>query len=236
MNWAIIGSGQHGDAPTSSQIMWPTIGCNNTTWGANNISNINNHINSRTCLTNCSGACPSTYFLIDYIESGTWKYEASVWIISSGQVTATANVTYDAASYVELRDGFLSSPTGSGIFVARNDGCGGLLVNPGPYPEQAAKQDLPELEEQANIEFRAYPNPFNDQLTLEYEMAGNTDVTILLHDAVGKELLRAIDKADIKENGTYVKQINVSNLAAGSYFVTIIANNEQQVKKVIKLD
>ena len=67
-------------------------------------------------------------------------------------------------------------------------------------------------------------------------MTEPTDVTIVMVNSVGKEILRAVDEADVKENMNYTKTLNVSNLAAGAYFVTVIAGDEQMVRKVIKLD
>jgi uncharacterized repeat protein (TIGR01451 family) len=90
------------------------------------------------------------------------------------------------------------------------------LVNPQGVNEAEAN-DFP---------FYVYPNPVNDQLTLEIPyLKGECILSVM--NVSGQELIRQ----QINESKT---QINLSSLSAGVFFVKLISGNAVVVKKIIK--
>ena len=66
--------------------------------------------------------CNTTYTIGGAIPSYiTVNYQASVNIVGSGLIWSNANVTFDAKQYVDLKPGFLTSPTT--VFLAKIGGC-----------------------------------------------------------------------------------------------------------------
>jgi hypothetical protein len=70
-----------------------------------------------------------------------------------------------------------------------------------------------------------YPNPTVDNFTLEFELAEATKLNINLVNAIG-QTVRTIDNSNFN-SGKHLINVNTSDLAAGTYFVTI--RNEEGV-------
>ena len=73
---------------------------------------------------------------------------------------------------------------------------------------------------------KIYPNPVQDQLTIETETQAKS-VNIILTDMTGKLILQ-------KNNISNYEQINLSNLQAGVYFIKLIYDGKVETKKIIK--
>ncbi len=80
----------------------------------------------------------------------------------------------------------------------------------------------------------AYPNPFTDEISLEYTLSENSHVTMELNDAIGRKLGNLFDEH--QSNGKY----NVSfgaifqTLPPSVYFVKVLINNQVFIEKVVK--
>ena len=86
----------------------------------------------------------------------------------------------------------------------------------------------------SNIDSKAivYPNPFSDNAKLIFSISNTTMVTIELFDVFGNKV-NTIENG-YKEKGTYTSIVLAPS--NGIYFVKIIANNKQQILKVISKD
>ncbi|PCJ27612.1 MAG: hypothetical protein COA97_03050 [Flavobacteriales bacterium] len=71
-----------------------------------------------------------------------------------------------------------------------------------------------------------YPNPFNNELTINYELKNKTAV-LEIYNIIGKQIV----SQTITQNTTV---IDLANQANGIYFVTITDGNNRMSKKVIK--
>ncbi|MCF8372458.1 MAG: T9SS type A sorting domain-containing protein [Bacteroidales bacterium] len=80
------------------------------------------------------------------------------------------------------------------------------------------------IEESSIDDVKIYPNPAQDLLYIDN--TGNS--SIYIYNLVG-ELVKSIDKAD------YFTTINIEGLAAGSYIISVVKNNEVVTKKFSKL-
>ena len=77
-----------------------------------------------------------------------------------------------------------------------------------------------------------YPNPVNDLLNISIETKGIKNIFFRIFDSSGKCLA---DENQGTNNGTATKQLNVSNLAPGVYFVSIYEDGRKvKTEKFIK--
>lgn len=69
-----------------------------------------------------------------------------------------------------------------------------------------------------------YPNPIQDQLTLQFDDAG-TNYQVQISDLTGRSVYSGFTL------GSYQKIINVSHLGIGAYALQILDSNQQPIKK-----
>ncbi|MBL7793988.1 MAG: zinc-dependent metalloprotease [Saprospiraceae bacterium] len=86
-NW----DGVHGEA-NSNTIMWPTINCSATTWAAGNITRIQDHIDSRACLSDCGTLCNIDVGAVISHENCPGDNDGAISALISGNMAA---VTYE---------------------------------------------------------------------------------------------------------------------------------------------
>jgi len=67
-----------------------------------------------------------------------------------------------------------------------------------------------------------YPNPFNPVTKIDYSLAENSNVSIVLYDMTGKEVKTLVKS--VQSAGYYTIQINANDLSSGIYFYKMIAN------------
>ncbi|MES2800133.1 MAG: DNRLRE domain-containing protein [Bacteroidota bacterium] len=82
-----------------------------------------------------------------------------------------------------------------------------------------------DLEENTSTIFNCYPNPANDNLTLEL-IDGKKDIKI--YDAVGKTILEISELEDSKIT------VDITNFNSGIYFVSVVNGSKSFTKKIIK--
>ncbi len=67
-----------------------------------------------------------------------------------------------------------------------------------------------------------YPNPFNPQTTIEFELKENAHVSLKIYNALGQEIASLMSENLMK--GKYNRTWNASNVASGVYFYRLIIN------------
>jgi hypothetical protein len=80
---------------------------------------------------------------------------------------------------------------------------------------------------------RIYPNPASDRVYIEFDARTRENVVIGIHDITGREIIV------LKENnvsGFTRKQIDVSGLRQGIYFVRTQVNNKTEITKLVIQD
>jgi len=77
-----------------------------------------------------------------------------------------------------------------------------------------------------------YPNPFRNQISLEYELPSASKVTIILADLHGRELM-VLEKG-YQAQGTYTCEMETSSLAKGVYLLKILADERGKARKIVK--
>jgi len=76
-----------------------------------------------------------------------------------------------------------------------------------------------------------YPNPFNPVTKIDYQLPGDSRVSIKLYDEVGKEVMTLVN--DKQSAGYYTISLNASNLSSGAYFYRITAGSFVMTKKLM---
>jgi hypothetical protein len=82
------------------------------------------------------------------------------------------------------------------------------------------------------LDWKIYPNPVKDKLTVELNLTADTKVNVQVISKDGRVLLNA-DKGTLPQ-GLQQLNFNVQNIAAGSYFVRVKAGEKSCVQMIVK--
>ena len=77
-----------------------------------------------------------------------------------------------------------------------------------------------------------YPNPFNQQTIVEYELARDGNVELTLVDAVSGRLMRSLAKG-WRAAGKRTLTLDASGLANGVYLLRLESNGLEETRKVV---
>jgi len=78
-----------------------------------------------------------------------------------------------------------------------------------------------------------FPNPFNPETTIEYNLPKSTRVSLVIYSLLGEEVTRLVDGH--QPAGKYKTTWNASNVASGIYFYRLQAGDFVQTKKMVLL-
>lgn len=86
--------------------------------------------------------------------------------------------------------------------------------------------------------YQNYPNPFNPTTNFKFDLPKQSDVKLVIYNALGQEVVRVID--DNLKAGEYAKTWNGldkhgKRIASGVYFYKLVTNDHTAVKKLIML-
>ncbi len=84
-----------------------------------------------------------------------------------------------------------------------------------------------------NFEIITYPNPFDNQLIIEFDVPSETFATIKITDISGKEVARPLN-AQKMSSGKHILQWEANNLVSGVYYCTLITESGKSTRKIIK--
>jgi hypothetical protein len=76
--------------------------------------------------------------------------------------------------------------------------------------------------------FMVYPNPANDQITIQFSSNTSSDQFMTISDMSGRTIM-----TDIIPNGTNNYNFNISDLNQGVYFLSIFSDGSQSVRKIV---
>lgn len=78
--------------------------------------------------------------------------------------------------------------------------------------------------------FNIYPNPANETMQINVELALNSDIEIGIHDITGKLIVQVAEEKNVA--GNFTKQVNVSSMSEGIYLVKLTANGDTKMNMV----
>ncbi len=84
----------------------------------------------------------------------------------------------------------------------------------------------------AAINFKVFPNPTTDILTVEINETTDSDLVINIFDLTGKAISK--DDFSVTVNTQFSKEFNLENIPTGSYVVEVINGNRRSTQKVVK--
>jgi ligand-binding sensor domain-containing protein len=99
---------------------------------------------------------------------------------------------------------------GGGLAVYRE---GGVII-----PPVEVKEKSNEIPTKFTL-YQNYPNPFNPSTTIEFDIPERSNVKLVIHDILGREVETLIDKE--LEPGKYKINFTATNLPSGVYFYTL---------------
>jgi len=74
-----------------------------------------------------------------------------------------------------------------------------------------------------------YPNPFNPETTINYQLIMNGMVTLNVYDPLGREVAMLVNEE--RPAGTYSVQWNATGFSSGTYFYRLIAGGFAETRK-----
>lgn len=80
--------------------------------------------------------------------------------------------------------------------------------------------------------FEIYPNPFQDEVKIQYETNQNSETYVSMFNAVGQEIQ---DFGLIQNDGEKTLNIETQNLSKGTYFLRFEVDGEVYLEKIVKM-
>jgi predicted esterase len=78
-----------------------------------------------------------------------------------------------------------------------------------------------------------YPNPFNPETVIRYQLSASIHVKLTVFDLLGREIATVVNKA--QNAGSYEVKFNGSNLNSGIYMYQLVAGSFIQTRKMVYL-
>jgi hypothetical protein len=90
------------------------------------------------------------------------------------------------------------------------------------------------LEQTNSFALNVFPNPFSDDLQVNYTITEKTEVSLTLVDVLGREILLLVEKNQLA--GQHQLELDVSKLqlSKGLYFLRLSANEKRAIVKIIR--
>ncbi len=130
---------------------------------------------------------------------------------------------FQAGNEIVLTDGFHARTNSA--FTARIGDCNeSPLRNSGP-------QDL-SIQNINTSSVGIYPNPATALVTIQWNMAEESEVSISITDMGRRTLLQPMSR-ELYDHGKYEKTFDVASLAAGIYLVVLETKNQRQIEKLV---
>jgi hypothetical protein len=183
--------------------------------------------------------CPPDFNLLFSTPHLTNAFaQAKNTIRSSATMGSGVEITYAPGHEIILDSGF-TALEGSDLraFIYP---CGVNPPGPCSPPEEnsaryGGKTELvsPAGKEQSesDADLSIYPNPFNQILTIDYEVKRSGNVTVSIYDNINREV--AVLAEGVHENGLHTITFDGSKLERGVYYCVVRTNGFRQTKKIV---
>jgi hypothetical protein len=146
---------------------------------------------------------------------------------------------YQPPSYLDGVSAWkINNNRGAHLFVSRSIGSQQVISRTDVYQLDSSLvlgvRHWSELPSTARL-FQGYPNPFNSQTTIAYELPHRGHVKLQVFDITGKEVIMLVD--EVQEGGRYVThwEPGSQRFASGTYLLRLTFNGDIQTKKAIYL-
>jgi len=171
--------------------------------------------------------------LLDWNDvSGAATYNVQV-STNSGFTTTVLNQTGVTTSQLAVASGILSNNVLYYWRVAAVNP-GGVSAWSSVWNFRPALTGVNSLSGEIPKEFKLYdnyPNPFNPVTRIKFDIASNTQVTLVVYDIVGRVVATLVDQELVA--GIYETSFEGSNLSSGVYFYRLNAGSYTSIKRMI---
>ncbi len=106
-----------------------------------------------------------------------------------------------------------------------------IAIYGGPPFQKSSDTTLVEQVIPKEYSLSNYPNPFNPNTTIRYQLPKAGHVQIKVYDAIGKEVTTLVNEH--LESGRYEARFGENNLPSGMYIYTIKVNDYFASKKML---
>lgn len=225
----------------NTNYWWRVKAKNNVGWGA---------FSAYFRFTTIAAAPPVPVLLRP--TNGSFVFSFPVWlvwrdssVITSYRVqvspdTAYSNVVFDTTLTTNLTLDSVGVPlsrlVGWGRFYwhVRATNAGGTSAYSSSFnfmmPQVGVNQIGSEIPKEFKL-FGNYPNPFNPECTIKFDLPGALSVKLVIYNALGQEIDVPVDSR--LAAGSYLLKWNGANFPSGIYFYKITAGNFSDVRKMV---
>ena len=81
--------------------------------------------------------------------------------------------------------------------------------------------------------FQNYPNPFNSLTAISYQLAGSSQVMVIVYNLVGEQVCKLVDEK--QDAGVHQLSFDAGGLASGIYFYQLRVGDFMRTRKMIVL-
>lgn len=100
--------------------------------------------------------------------------------------------------------------------------------------DDLTKDEMLELSQGKDHFITLYPNPFESNVLIEYELKAESNVNVGVYDLSGNAAVLTLTQEDLQSQGTHRYTINGSELRPGMYIVRVAAGNIVHSRILIK--
>lgn len=217
--------------PANQNVVYGRLSVSWTGSGANT-NRLSNWLDpGNTGVTNVDGIyfnnCPQQV-LINFPINVQGEFQAVNKITASSTIASGANVSMKAENSIEFDVGFGAS---AGSKVAATIGiCSPKVIQP---PSRKAVDYFPIANlEMRDSEFNIFPNPGNGKFSMALNVLDEGKVVYRITNLLGQEVF-AMERI-FTETGSHIVEANLDPLPSGVYLVTVLGENFQMNKRIIK--
>lgn len=152
-----------------------------------------------------------------------------VFVVSQAQVTTSPTVVASGGGYATGSNIAVSYTIGESV-INTATGTGSILTQGFQQPNEIINAIL-ETEEDDAKAIALYPVPANSTMWCGYRFATPGKVTIEARNVLGQVVGPSL--ADTYSSGNQVQQIDISQMAVGNYYLTVIHTSETSKKTTV---
>jgi alkaline phosphatase D len=162
------------------------------------------------------------YVLLDINKNRT---QGEFWFVD-GIATRGGTVAYNTGFYVNNNERHLRQAAGPSLATSA------MIGLQAPLDPRCTLSALQNSYQRETVLLGVYPNPFNNEITLQFTLHENAAATSVVYDAVGREVARK-DFGNLGA-GMHELSFDLNTLTAGAYIVVVKMGNKINQRKLIK--
>lgn len=186
--------------------------------------------------------CPLNMTVTDNPASGVYRVRGTLETMGTVTILPATTARFYAGEKISLKVGFSAKPGSD--FQAKIKPCDACTA-PKPADKLAAKDnpkvhfyDLPanernNISSNSPLKMTAFPNPFDQNFNIRFELPAAGKVEIQLMDVAGRNIQTVFESAYL-EAGVYQIPVNSNQLESGVYECRILSNGYQAQMKMVK--